>query len=110
MNELSDDLTRLRTLAEDIYVAPPREWIAQRLGNLNRLLISRVEAAALAIRRYFGPITLTPKRPEVGRDYFEVSCRMKVLAIPDHVKEEATIYGAGFVPPDGGATTLEWWR
>ena len=109
IKSLTAEISKLQAMVDEMYVAPPREWIACKLKELDALLASRVEAAALAIRRYFGPITLTPKTPEVGKEYFEAKCRVKVLPMTAEKRKETSEHDA-VAPSDKSATTLEWWR
>jgi hypothetical protein len=41
----------------------------------------RTEQSALALRRLTGPVTLTPEKPEVGRPYFMVGCKLDSLSL-----------------------------
>jgi site-specific DNA recombinase len=97
---LRSELSKLREAEANLYTAPPREWIVYKVDELGKTLETKTEAAALAIRRYFGPITLMPKVPEVGRPYFEAKCRVKVLPIMEQGRRTS----------NEGATTQEWWR
>jgi hypothetical protein len=47
---------------------------------LTDLLAQRTERSALAFRRLAGPVTLTPKKPDIGKAYYQAS--WKVDAAP----------------------------
>jgi len=96
---LRAEIAALTAARDELYVAPSREWIEHRLNNLATLLESGEESAALALRRYFEPITLSPEVPEVGRPYFEAKCGVKVLPIVEEGRRKS----------NEGATTSEWW-
>ena len=78
------------------FTPPPEAWIANRVRELNQLLVQRTEASALALRRLTGPVTLTPEKPEVGRPYFRVRCKFDSLNL--------------LRVADGGSNLLQWWR
>ncbi len=62
-----------------LFTPPPRAWIADRVTKLNEVLAARTQTSALALRRLTGAVTLTPKRPEVGRPYTVRRCRFEGL-------------------------------
>jgi len=91
---LSADVVSMESTKDHAFTPPPRPWIADRLTKLHYLLGKRTEQSALALRRLTGPVTLTPKRPEVGRPYFMVDCKFDSLNLL----------------ADGGSNLLQWWR
>ena len=76
---LKSDVASMAMASEHAFTPPPRAWIAERLKNLNELLAARTEKSALALRRLTGSVTLTPERPEVGRPFFRVNCKVDSL-------------------------------
>ena len=73
---LSEDVTSLESARGDTFAAPSRAWIAERIAGLT------------------GAITLTPRRPEVGRPCMVAACKvhsLEFLAEP-------------------GSNSFQWWR
>ena len=66
---LTADVASIAAAKDHAFTPPPRAWIADRIERLNELLTTRTEKSALALRRLTGPVTLTPKTPEVGRPH-----------------------------------------
>ncbi|MBI4706180.1 MAG: hypothetical protein HY744_34220, partial [Deltaproteobacteria bacterium] len=91
---LSADVASMGSAKDQAFTPPPRAWIADRIAKLNDLLGMRTEQSALALRRLTGPVTLTPRQPEVGRPYFQAACRIDSLNL---------------LVADGGSNLLRWW-
>ena len=92
---LSADISSMANATDQLFTPPPRAWIEDRLGKLNQLLSKRSEQSALALRRLTGAVTLTPRKPDVGRAYFLASCRFQSLNL---------------LLAEGGSNSLQWWR
>jgi len=95
--EISGDLEGLLRTKTAAFEPPPEEWIEFRLKKIREVLGRRTEQSALLLRRLFGAITLTPKKPEVGRPYYLVKSNIKSLVVMDGQAE----YGSNW---------LQWWR
>ena len=91
---LNADVASLESAKDHAFTPPPREWVSHRLGQLHDLLGKKTEKSAIALRRLTGTVTLTPKKPEVGRPYYRANCKFKTL---DLLEEE-------------GSNSLNWWR
>ena len=91
---LTVDVASMESAKDHAFTPPPRAWIEGRVKNLNELLAARTERSALALRRLTGSV-LTPKKPEVGRPYFQAVCKVDSLNL---------------LIADGGSNLLEWWR
>jgi site-specific DNA recombinase len=92
---LTLDVSSMESAKDHAFTPPPRAWIEDRVTRLNELLATRTEKSALALRRLTGPVTLTPKRPDVGRPYFQAACKVDSLNL---------------LIADGGSNLLQWWR
>ena len=92
---LKADVASMASASEHTFTPPPRAWIADRVKHLNDLLTTRTEKSALALRRLTGPVTLTPKKPEVGRPFFKVNCKVDSLNL---------------LVADGSSNSFHWWR
>jgi hypothetical protein len=57
------------------------QWIEGRVTELTDLLEERTERSALAFRRLAGPVTLTPKKPDIGKAYYQASCKVDALSL-----------------------------
>jgi len=91
---LKADVQSLESAKDNAFTPPPREWISHRLGQLHDLLGKKTEKSAIALRRLTGTVTLTPKKPEVGRPYYRAACKIKTLDLLE----------------DEGSNSLNWWR
>ena len=89
------DVKSLESAKNHAFEPPPREWLQHRLNDLKDLLEQRTEKSALTIRRLTGPITLTPKKPEVGREYYHAYCKFKSFSLLEDNSTEKS--GAEFV-------------
>ena len=96
VKSLRTDVASMEAAQDHAFTPPPEAWIADRVRELNQLLVQRTEASALALRRLTGPVTLTPEKPEVGRPYFRVRCKFDSLNL--------------LRVADGGSNLLQWWR
>lgn len=61
------------------------------------LLELRIERSALTFRRLAGLVTLTPRKPDIGKAYDQASCKVDALNL---LARE----GVG-----GGSSSLRWW-
>jgi hypothetical protein len=69
-SKLYQDIQGLESANSQAFDPPPVEWIEHFLTNLKQLLNERTEKSAIVLRQLTGPITLKPKKPEVGREYY----------------------------------------
>ena len=79
VKELTLDVAGMDAAKDRAFTPPPKAWIVDRVAKLQSLLAQRTEQSALALRRLTGPVTLTPEKPEVGRAYFRVHCKVDSL-------------------------------
>jgi hypothetical protein len=79
VKELTQDVAGMEAAKDRAFAPPPKAWIVDRVAKLQALLAQRTEASALALRRLTGPVTLTPEKPQVGRAYFRVRCKVDCL-------------------------------
>ena len=96
------DLDGLRRSQHEVYSAPPREWLAERMITMQTVLERRTQRSALLLRKLLGPIRMEPVTPEIGRPYYRALSDLDALAIveidPDSPDSEP------------GSTALQWWR
>ena len=71
------------------------------MAALTGLLEQRTERSALAFRRLAGPVVLTPKKPDIGKAYYQAS--RKVDALNLLACEGARVRAKVRVYCDGGA-------
>jgi len=93
---LRRELLALEGTANDVFRAPPFEWVAERLGKVQEVLERETTRSALLLRRILGPIRLAPIAPEVGRPYYQAETALQVLEL--------------IQDPEGGSNSLSWWR
>ena len=75
-----------------LFKAPPVEWIANRLREIQPVLETEPSLSALLLRRVLGPVRLVPVKPEIGKAYYQAETALQVL---DLLKT-----------PEGGSTWL----
>ena len=114
---IREDLESLEQANTSMFTPPPKEWIKYRISQLQNLLEQKTEQSAMTLRQLTGIITLSPKKPEVGRQYYHAKCKIKSLALLDKKKCDFSN-----LPPietkkppipkdwDGGSNSLQWWR
>ena len=87
----------LEEAKDHAFTPPPKAWIESRVTELTDLLEQRTERSALAFRRLAGPVVLTPKKPDIGKAYYQASCKvdaLNLLACEDAAE---------------GSSLLRWW-
>ena len=94
---LSDDVASLEEAKDHAFTPPPKAWIESRVPALTDLLEQRTERSALAFRRLAGPVVLTPKKPDIGKAYYQASCKVDALNL-------LACEGAA-----EGSSLLRWW-
>ena len=102
VDELRTELESLRLSRRDVFSAPPREWLAERIETLQAVLERRTEKSALLLRKVLGTIRLEPVTPEVGRPYYRAISNLDALAIVENDPDSPD--------PEPGSTSLQWWR
>jgi len=113
---LKQEVESLESAKGQAFEPPPKAWINHCLGDLKHLLEQRTEKSALALRRLTGPITLTPKKPEVGRQYYHVSCKIKSFAMLEEGQSQKRLETGKPEKPkpltqwDSGSDSFTWWR
>jgi hypothetical protein len=76
-----EDVKAMEECQKEIYQAPPREWVAHRLENIQSILQKETEDSALVLRRLLGPIFLHPTQPDIGRLYYRIITNFHSTAI-----------------------------
>jgi hypothetical protein len=90
------ELQALEGTANDVFKAPPVEWVTERLGKVQEVLERETSRSALLLRRILGSIRLAPITPQVGRPYYQAETALQVLEL--------------IQDPEGGSNSLSWWR
>ncbi len=94
VKSLSADVLSMESAKDQTFTPPTRSWITDRVRQLDDVLAKRTEQSALALRRLTGAVTLTPRKPEVGRPYIVTACNFDSLSFL----------------ADPGSNSLQWWR
>jgi DNA invertase Pin-like site-specific DNA recombinase len=79
--KVMEDVKAMEECQKEIYQAPPREWVAHRLENIQSILEKETEESALVLRRLLGPIFLHPTQPDIGRLYYRIITNFHSTAI-----------------------------
>ena len=95
------DIGEFRSSIESVFLAPPAEWIEERVAGLKEVLERRTEVSALLLRKLLGEIRLEPKAgTETGRPYYLARTSLQALEILEPPPGG----------PEGGSNSLRWWR
>jgi len=102
LEDFRADLDGLRRSRNEVFSAPPREWLAERMMTIQTVLERRTQRSALLLRKLLGTIRMEPVTPEIGRPYYRALSHLDALAIveidPDSPDSEP------------GSNSLQWWR
>ena len=96
------DLDGLRRSRNEVFLAPPREWLAERMMTIQTVLERRTQRSALLLRKLLGPIRMEPVTPDIGRPYYRALSDLDVLAIVENDPDSTD--------PEPGSNSLQWWR
>ena len=102
LKSLGAELEGLRRSQHEVFSAPPREWLAERIVMIQTVLERRTERSALLLRKLLGKIRLEPVTPDVGRPYYRARSDLDVVAIVENDPDSS--------PSEPGSTSLRWWR
>ena len=97
---LSLEVEALRQGREKAFQAPPIEWLEER-GGLQEVLERRNEKSARLLRRLPGPITLEPKKVDIGRPHYVAKTSIDALVLLEKPPPEDS--------SDSGSNSLKWW-
>ena len=89
LKELRIDLEGLRRSQDEVFLAPPREWITERIGTIQTVLERRTERSALLLRKLLGVIRMEPVKPDIGRPYYRALSDLDALAIVENDPDSA---------------------
>ena len=96
------DLDGLRRSRHEVFSAPPREWLAERMMTIQTVLERRTQRSALLLRKLLGPIRMEPVTPDIGRPYYRALSDLDVLAIVENDPDSTD--------SEPGSNSLQWWR
>jgi len=102
LTDLRADLEGLRRSEHEVFSAPPREWLVERIATIQTVLERRTERSALLLRKLLGVIRMEPVTPDLGRPYYRALSNLDVLAIVENDPDSPN--------SEPGSTTLRWWR
>ena len=72
VDALKEELEDLRRSRDKVFQSPPREWVEERLAQLQDVLERNPDRSALILRNFLGPLRLDPTRGETGRPYYTI--------------------------------------
>jgi hypothetical protein len=96
------DLDGLRRSRHEVFAAPPRAWLAERMMTIQTVLERRTQRSALLLRKLLGPIRMEPVTPDIGRPYYRALSDLDVLAIVENDPDSTD--------SEPGSNSLQWWR
>lgn len=99
---LREELNGLRRNREQVFQAPPRKWIEDRLTRVQELLERTVDRSGPVLRNLLGQLRLEPMRGDIGRPYYVARTSLNALALLEMPPENGSVYT--------GSNSLRWWR
>jgi site-specific DNA recombinase len=79
--KISTELKAIAECQKELFQAPPKEWVAHRIENIQSILETETEDSALVLRRLLGPIVLHPTTPDIGKPFYKISTNFNTIAI-----------------------------
>ena len=76
-----EEIKAMEECQKELFQAPPKEWVAPRLENIQEILEKETEDSALVLRRLLGPIVLQPTTPDIGKPFYKISTNFNTIAI-----------------------------
>ena len=101
VDALQSELDSLRQARDNIFQAPPIEWIEDRLSKFSNLLELNTSDSALALRELLGSIKLEAQHPDVGRPYYVAHSSINALTLTEPLPGEKNL--------DNGSNSFHWW-
>jgi site-specific DNA recombinase len=101
LESLQADVEGLRASREQVFKAPPAEWIQERLLKLQEVLEARTEQSALLLRDVLGPINLEPVE-EGEKRFYRARTAIDTLALVETPVLKTS--------EDGSSSGLRQWR
>ena len=101
VDALQSELDGLRQARDNVFQAPPIEWIEGRLSKFSNLLELNTSDSALALRELLGPIKLEAQHPDEGRPYYVAHSSINALTLTEPLPGEKFL--------DNGSNSFHWW-
>ncbi|MEO6027099.1 MAG: recombinase family protein, partial [Candidatus Binatia bacterium] len=76
---LRDEIGVLDSASQNVFEAPPAEWVIERIAKLQDLLERATVRSAILLRQVLGPVTLTAIHPEVGKPYYQAETILQIV-------------------------------
>src|SRR6516225_9495221 len=99
---LKEELEGLRRSRDKVFQTPPREWVEERLTQLQDVLQRNPDRSGLILRSFLGPLRLDPTRGDIGRPYYTARTSLNTLALLDPLTEDEV--------RESGSNSFQWWR
>jgi hypothetical protein len=88
VDELRRELDTLRRSQQNVFRAPPRAWIEERVATLQGVLKRHTERSALLLRSLLGGVRLKPTQGGTGKHYYRAKSNLQTLALLEPQPEE----------------------
>jgi len=88
VDALKEELEGLRRSRDKVFQTPPREWVEERLTQLQDVLQRNPDRSGLILRSFLGPLRLDPTRGDIGRPYYTARTSLNTLALLDPLTED----------------------
>ena len=102
VDALKEELEDLRRSRDKVFQSPPREWVEERLAQLQDVLERNPDRSGLILRTFLGPLRLDPTRGDIGRPYYTARASLNTLALLDPLTEDEV--------RETGSNSFQWWR
>src|SRR5262249_3895718 len=87
---------------DKVFQTPPREWVEERLTQLQDVLERNPDRSGLILRSFLGPLRLDPTRGDIGRPYYTARTALNTLALLDPLTEDEV--------REASSNSFQWWR
>ena len=102
VDALHEELTGLQHSREQVFQAPPIEWVQERVAQLQEILERSPDRSGVLLRNLLGPMRLIPTKGDIGRPYYTAHTSLNTLAL----LEAPEVYTTN---SEGGSNSLHWW-
>jgi site-specific DNA recombinase len=102
VDALKEELTGLQRSREQVFQAPPIEWIQERVAKLHEILERSPDRSGVLLRNLLDTLRLIPTKGDIGRPYYTAYTSLNTLALLDEPQDHIT-------QPEGSSNSLHWW-
>jgi hypothetical protein len=106
MFSLKSEVLALEETTNNVFKAPPLEWIKEKVINIKETLELQTEQSALLLRNILGTIKLEPVTPDIGKPYLKAVSKLHVWALIE--KKRPLEKWPSKPEPYDGSNSIDW--